>query len=145
QRLPLDERFPEWGESPYFRVTLSAAATVHDVLSHLYVLLPVLDDRKHYYIGDAEVAKLMRHGEGWLKDHPERQFIAQRYLQRRRSLVEQALQHLLVEEQAEVEAQETASERAAEAEKALERPLTLHTQRILAVAARLNAAGAKRV
>lgn len=49
-RVPLDEKFPEWGESPYFRLTLSALVTVHDALSHLYLLLPVLDDEKHYYI-----------------------------------------------------------------------------------------------
>ena len=49
--------------------------TVHDLLTHLYVLLPVLDEEKHYYIGDAEVDKLLRHGEGWLDGHPERNLI----------------------------------------------------------------------
>jgi 3' terminal RNA ribose 2'-O-methyltransferase Hen1 len=42
--IPLDEKFPEWGESPYFRLIIAGTATVHDVLSHLYVLLPVLDE-----------------------------------------------------------------------------------------------------
>ena len=65
-QLPLDEKLPEWGESRYFRLTLTANATVHDALSHLYVLLPVLDEEKHYFVGDAEVEKLLRHGEGWL-------------------------------------------------------------------------------
>src|SRR5258708_40341815 len=60
--VPLDENFPEWGESPYFRLTLTAQTTVHDALSHLYVLLPVLDEAKHYYVGDAEVDKLLCHG-----------------------------------------------------------------------------------
>jgi 3' terminal RNA ribose 2'-O-methyltransferase Hen1 len=69
-QLPLDEKFPEWGESRYFRVTLTATATVHDALSHLYVLLPALDEEKHYYVGDAEVDKLLRHGEGWLSKTP---------------------------------------------------------------------------
>ena len=73
-QLPLDEKFPEWGESRYFRVTLTATATVHDALSHLYVLLPALDEEKHYYVGDAEVDKLLRHGEGGLSKHPEREF-----------------------------------------------------------------------
>ena len=79
----LDNSFPEWGESPYFRLNLRARTTVHDALSHLYVLLPVLDEEKHYYVRDAEVDKL-RHGEGWLSKHPERQLIA-RYLKRRSS------------------------------------------------------------
>jgi 3' terminal RNA ribose 2'-O-methyltransferase Hen1 len=78
--LMLDEEIPEWGESNYFRLTLKGLLTVHDALSHLYVLLPVLDDQKHYFIEDAEVDKLLRHGEGWLSSHPARALIVQRYL-----------------------------------------------------------------
>src|SRR5260370_1433675 len=133
--IPLDEKFPEWGESRYFRLALEARATVHDALSHLYVLLPVLDDEKHYYVGDAEVDKLLRHGEGWLGKHPERQLIAQRYLKRQSSLVDQALAQLLDEESAAVEAVESRTEQAALAEKDLERPMTLHTQPLNPVAA----------
>lgn len=144
-QLPLDEAFPEWGESPYFRLTLSAATTVHNLLSHLYVLLPVLDDDKHYFVGDAEVDKLLRHGEGWLSSHPERQLIVSRYLKRRPSLMEQAFTRLLHEESAAVEAEEARSAKAVEAEKDLERPLTLHTQRLKAVAARLKETGAKSI
>jgi 3' terminal RNA ribose 2'-O-methyltransferase Hen1 len=55
--IPLDENFPEWGESDYFRLTLTATVTVHDLLSHIYVLFPVLDDQKHYFVGDDEVEK----------------------------------------------------------------------------------------
>src|SRR5580700_3437309 len=106
-QLPLDEKFPEWGESHYFRLTLTATATVHDALSHLYVLLPALDEEKHYYVGDAEVDKLLRHGEGWLGKHPDRQLIIQRYLKRRSSLVDQAMARLLDEENAAVEAVES--------------------------------------
>ena len=66
-RHPLDERFPEWGESRYFTVTLARdGAGCSDLLTHLYVLVPVLDDQKHYWVGDDEVEKLLRHGEGWL-------------------------------------------------------------------------------
>jgi 3' terminal RNA ribose 2'-O-methyltransferase Hen1 len=143
--LPLDEKFPEWGESRYFRLTLRAMMTVHDALSHLYVLLPVVDEEKHYYIGDAEVDKLLRHGEGWLVHHPERQFIVQRYLKRRSSLVEQAMIRLLDEEKASVEAVESKTEESANAEKDLERPMTLHTQRLNLVATRLRELGAKTV
>jgi len=143
--IPSDEKFPEWGESPYYRVTLEARATVHDALSHLYVLLPVLDEEKHYYIGDAEVEKLLRHGEGWLSKHPERHLIVQRYLKRKRSLVDEAMTRLLDEENAAVEAVESNTEQAALVEKDLERPMTLHTQRLNQVAARLKALNAKSV
>ncbi|HLK66017.1 MAG TPA: 3' terminal RNA ribose 2'-O-methyltransferase Hen1 [Bryobacteraceae bacterium] len=143
--IPLDDRFPEWGASPYFRVQLSASVTVHDALSHLYVLLPVLDDQKHYYIGEAEVDKLLRHGEGWLGKHPEQRLIVQRYLKRRSSLIDQAIARLLDEENAGVEAGESKTERAALEEKDLERPMTLHTQRLSLVADKLKALEAKTV
>ena len=55
-----------------------------ELLTHLYVLLPVLDDDKHYWVGDDEVDKLVRHGEGWLAGHPEREVIASRYLKHKR-------------------------------------------------------------
>jgi 3' terminal RNA ribose 2'-O-methyltransferase Hen1 len=145
EQLPLDEQFPEWGESRYFRLTLETRATAHDVLSHLYVLLPVLDDEKHYYIGDAEVEKLLRHGEGWLGRHPEKQLIVSRYLKRKPSLMDQAFARLLDEEGAAVEAAESGSEKAALAEKDLERPMTLHTQRLNLVAAKLKECGARTV
>src|SRR6516164_8319647 len=79
-RHPLDERFPQWGESPYFSVTIRATATLADLLTHLYVLIPVFDPRKHYYVGEDEVEKLLAKGAGWLAGHPEREEIARRYL-----------------------------------------------------------------
>jgi 3' terminal RNA ribose 2'-O-methyltransferase Hen1 len=78
-RHPLDTKFPEWGESPYFTVTLKATVRLSDLLTHLYVLIPVLDDDKHYWVGDAEVEKLLRHGEGWLRGHSERELITNRF------------------------------------------------------------------
>jgi 3' terminal RNA ribose 2'-O-methyltransferase Hen1 len=75
-RHPLDEQFPEWGESPYWQVKLSATKKLRDVLQHLYVLLPVLDDDKHYWVGKDEVDKLLRRGEGWLSGHQEREELA---------------------------------------------------------------------
>lgn len=143
--LVLDEMFPEWGESPYYRLELAITAAVHDALSHLYVLLPVLDDYKHYYVGDAEVEKLLRHGEGWLREHPERQTIVSRYLKRRVSLMDQAFARLLNDDNEDVEASETKTDQAQTAEKDLERPLTLHTQRLNLVATRLKEVGAKSV
>ncbi|MBX3733968.1 MAG: 3' terminal RNA ribose 2'-O-methyltransferase Hen1 [Verrucomicrobiae bacterium] len=93
-RLPLDAQFPEWGEGALHRVTLAATLPLHRLLSHLYVLVPVLDNDKHYWVGDDEVAKLLRHGEGWLAAHPARDLIARRYLKHRRGLVDDALEQL---------------------------------------------------
>src|SRR5687768_14886493 len=70
QRQVLDEKFPEWADSPYFTLTLSGSIPLHRLLTHLYVLIPVLDNDKHYWVGDDEVQKLLRHGEGWLNTHP---------------------------------------------------------------------------
>jgi 3' terminal RNA ribose 2'-O-methyltransferase Hen1 len=97
RRLPLDEKFPGWGQSPYYRVELEARLPLHQLLSHLYVLVPVLDNDKHYWVGDDEVEKLLRHGEGWLAAHPEREAITRRYLKRQRSLVDDALAQLVDE------------------------------------------------
>ena len=68
--------FSEWGASPYFSVCLTAEARLRELLAHLYVLLPVLDDDKHYWVGDDEVDKLLRFGEGWLNSHPQRELIS---------------------------------------------------------------------
>lgn len=88
-RIPLDPDYPEWGDSRYSDVTLTGTVRLADALRQLYVLLPVLDDAKHYWVGDDEVAKLERAGEGWLADHPERGLIARRYLAHQRSLLTQ--------------------------------------------------------
>jgi 3' terminal RNA ribose 2'-O-methyltransferase Hen1 len=136
--IPLDENFPEWGTGHCFRLSLSAQTTVHNLLTHLYVLLPVLDEKKHYYIAEAEVEKLLRHGEGWLASHPERNLIVSQYLKRRRSLTDQAFAQLLDQEVSEVETTEATTETAARAEKDLERPMTLHTRRLNFVAATLK-------
>src|SRR5215471_7998511 len=76
----LDEKFPEWGESPYYTVEIAKDVTLQDLLTYLYVLIPVLDADKHYWVGKDEVDKLLRHGEGWLQSHPEREAIVSRYL-----------------------------------------------------------------
>ena len=146
EALALDPQFPEWGMSQYCTVVLRCRATVHDALSHLYVLLPVLDEQKHYYIADDEVDKLLRHGEGWLAAHPEKEYIAERYLKRYRSLVQAAMQQLLAsEESADVEAIEESREAAAEQEAELEKPMHLHMQRLDTVAVTLGNLGVRRV
>src|SRR5262249_54768606 len=94
----LDEARPEWGASRYFTVTLRGTMRLADLLTHLYVLVPVLDDDKHYWVGHDEVEKLLRHGVGWLEKHSEREAIARRYLAHQRSLARAALERLVLEE-----------------------------------------------
>ncbi|MFE3452110.1 3' terminal RNA ribose 2'-O-methyltransferase Hen1 [Nonomuraea sp. NPDC059194] len=94
QAVPLDEAFPEWGDSRYVRLRLRGRLRLADALNHLYVLLPVLDDGKHYWIAPDEVDKLIRAGEGWLAPHPERTLITRRYLGRRRALERTAFARL---------------------------------------------------
>lgn len=76
---------------------LEASLPLPVALSHLYVLIPVLDNDKHYWVGDNEVAKLLRRGEGWLSTHPARDLIARRYLKHRHSLVSDALSQLVAD------------------------------------------------
>jgi len=89
-RLPLDARFPDWGDANLYRVTLTGAQTTQALLSHLYVLLPVLDNAKHYYVDTQEAEKLLAHGGAWLAAHPERDLITRRYLRYKRPLIQQA-------------------------------------------------------
>lgn len=90
ERIPLDPAYPSWGDSRFSAVTLTGEVRLAEALRQLYVLLPVLDDAKHYWVGDDEVAKLERAGEGWLAQHPERDLITRRYLVHQRSLLAQA-------------------------------------------------------
>lgn len=138
ERHPLDPNFPEWGDSRYYTVTLEHTLTLSELLSHLYVLIPVLDDEKHYYVGDAEVEKLLRHGEGWLSAHPEKETITRRYLKYQRSLQRQALERLIDDVPAD---DDTAD---AEEEK-IERPMNLHQQRLTTVLSILKSSRAETV
>lgn len=140
QGHPLDEAFAEWGASCYFNVRLCGRHRLSDLLGHLYVLIPVLDNDKHYWVGDDEVKKLLRHGEGWLKAHPERELIALRYLKHRRSLAREALAQLT-----EGEDLDEAAETHANEEADLEGRLSLNEQRMGAVVAVLKQSGAKRI
>jgi 3' terminal RNA ribose 2'-O-methyltransferase Hen1 len=142
-RSPLDERFPEWGDSPYFSVTIRKTTTLVDLLTHLYVLIPVFDNRKHYWVGDDEMEKLLAKGEGWLADHPEKEEITRRYLKFQPSLYRMALARLVQEE--EPEEGEENDQPKEKAEKILEKPISLNEQRLGAVLASLRASGAKRV
>ncbi|WP_431881090.1 3' terminal RNA ribose 2'-O-methyltransferase Hen1 [Micromonospora chalcea] len=92
--IPLDETYPEWGDSRYVDLTLTGTLRLADALNHLYVLLPVLDDAKHYWVAPDEVDKLLRAGAGWLAGHPERALITRRYLAHRRALAGVAMARL---------------------------------------------------
>jgi len=143
EELQLDEKFPEWGESAYVSLELSATVTLQTLLTHLYVLIPVLDNEKHYWVGDDEVEKLLKRGEGWLAQHQEKDLIVSRYLKRQRGLTRDALARL-VEEEAQPE-EEQQAQTGDEAEHKVERPLGLHEQRIGTVLSVLRGVGAKRV
>lgn len=142
ERHALDEAFPEWGQSKYYSLTLRAVTTVHDILTHAYVLIPVLDNEKHYWVGEDEVNKLLRHGEGWLSAHPHRDYIVDRYLQRKRRLTRLALERLTEDEDLDPDA---AEETHAREEEAVERPLSLNERRIGSVMSVLKKASARRI
>lgn len=138
-RHPLDERFPEWGDGAYHTVWLSASMRLSQLLTHLYVLIPVLDADKHYWVGEAEVEKLLRKGEGWLPKHPDRELIVERYLLRRRTLTRAALERLVEDDVLPEENDGGTHETVAE------EPLRLWQQRIDVVLGALRDAGAKSV
>lgn len=100
-RSPLDERFPEWGDSPYFSVKLRKTTPLAELLTHLYVLIPVFDNRKHYWVAEDEMEKLLAKSEGWFAEHPEKEEITRRYLKFQPSLFRQALSRLVQEEEPE--------------------------------------------
>lgn len=142
KKYPLDEKFPDWGDSPYFAVTLEGKVCLHQLLSHLYVLIPVLDNDKHYWVGDDEVAKLLRHGGEWLAQHPEKEIITARYLKHRRSLINDALAQLMEDEDPSVEeVQEVQTQEEAQ----VEEKISLNEQRLGSVLAALKNSGARRV
>jgi 3' terminal RNA ribose 2'-O-methyltransferase Hen1 len=142
RRHPLDEKFLEWGEGPYYTVILKGHVPLQNLLTHLYVLIPVLDAEKHYWVGQDEVEKLLRHGEGWLATHPEKDAIVFRYLKHQGRLAREALARLTDEDNTDPDAVE---EEHARQETEVEEKLQLNVQRIGAVMAVLKASGAKRV
>lgn len=139
----LDQRFLAWGQSNYYSVTLRGTIRLSELLTHLYVLVPVLDAKKHYYFGADEIEKLLHRGEGWLARHPERELITGRYLRRWR-LIRAALDRLLADEEPSEEIETAAPEEPNEEPEAEPR-VSLHAQRLGAAVAALKQAGAARV
>jgi 3' terminal RNA ribose 2'-O-methyltransferase Hen1 len=144
-RHPLDPQFPEWGDGPYHTVELQKTTTLQDLLVHLYVLVPVLDGKKHYFVGEAEVENLLRKGEGWLAAHPEKEGIALRYLRSKPSLARMALARLADEAGETTEAAETEEAPGSSDEVMPQREASLNDQRLGSVLAALRGCGAKRV
>ncbi len=143
ESIALDEAFPSWGASGYVRLTLEGRVRLRDLLTHLAVLIPVLDGNKHYYIGEDEVQKLLARGEGWLRDHPERELITRRYLKRVGNLARLALARLTAMDD-EPDEDESASLAGAR-EVALEKPLSLNEARLEKVVDTIASLGARRV
>jgi len=133
RRLPLDPRFPTWGGSAYFHVKLHITTTLQAALGHLYVLIPVLDDQKHYWVGEDEVDKLLKRGESWLGTHPQADLIVRRYLKHQRSLAGLALDRLMDDDLSEGAAPADVA-RGDEREQGLERTISLNERRLAAVA-----------
>ncbi|MYK17335.1 3' terminal RNA ribose 2'-O-methyltransferase Hen1 [Candidatus Poribacteria bacterium] len=140
ERHILDAEFPDWGESRYFTVTLQNTCRLSELLTHLYVLIPVLDDEKHYWVDEAEIEKLLKHGENWLAVHPEHESIVGRYLKHLRPLTNQALAQLC-----DTDLQQTDEALQAEEETQAEAEISLNEIRLQRVAEALKQCGAKRV
>jgi 3' terminal RNA ribose 2'-O-methyltransferase Hen1 len=156
QPLPLDPQFPGWGDSPYLSLRISARLRLRDLLHHLFVLLPVLDDDKHYWVGADEVAKLLRRGGEWLAGHPDRDLIARRYLRHDQRLTRDALARLFEDEAGDPDRRDLQSDAD---EESVERgagagaggragaggEYSLHERRLAAVLSVITASGARSV
>jgi len=134
----LDSMFPEWGQSKYFTLKLNANLKLKELLSHLYVLIPVLDNEKHYWVSQHEVEKLLQKGEGWLKSHPEKEQIITRYLRNVAGLAKNALARLMDDEPVIISDQENENQLDVVKEK-------LHDRRLKNALDELISAGAKTV
>lgn len=135
-RHQLDTKFPEWGDSKYYTLQLRHTVTTQQLLSHLYVLIPALDNDKHYFVSENEIEKLLQKGEGWLQEHPEKEQIVRRYLINLGSLTRRGLERL-----GESDTTDTPVIRA----EAQQRRETLHDRRLKMVAQKLVESGAERV
>ena len=137
--IVLDTEHPEWGDSRYLRLTLRGQVRLRDLLRHLYVLLPVMDDDKHYWVERAEIDKLLAKGDEWLASHPSKDLITRRFLRHRIPLMREALARL---EEDAPDAQETEPDKN---EDQLERGISLADQRIGTIMSVLRSANAHTV
>jgi len=133
----------EWGDSPYLGLRLTGQARLADALNHLYVLLPVLDDAKHYWVSTEEVDKLIRAGGGWLAGHPEKELITRRYLSHRKTLTRSALARLAEADDTDPDELDNAVPPSEDQDEDTAKPLAV--QRREAILAVLRETGARRV
>lgn len=145
KRFTLDDKFPEWGDSKYFSLKLTHNITTKELLSHLYVLIPALDNDKHYFVSEDEIEKLLQKGEGWLKDHPAREQIISRYLINLHSLSRRAIERLSEGDEIGITEDELTEKSEAEKSETEKRRETLHDKRLRMVADKLVESGAERV
>jgi len=134
----LDDKFTNWGDSKYFTLKLNHTITLQELLSHLYVMIPALDNDKHYYVSQNEIEKLLEKGKGWLSEHPEKEQITKRYLFNLHSLSRQALERLNDDDESEQIKEEAASEN-------IKKKETLHQQRLKLVLEKVKESGANSV
>ena len=140
--LPLDPQFPEWGASRYLALRIAATVRLRNLLEHLFVLLPVLDDDKHYWVGADEVGKLLRRGGEWLAAHPEHDLITRRYLRHDQRLTRAALAALFADDAADPDRSDQEQDAG---EESVERQVSLHERRLTAVLGVITASGARSV
>lgn len=138
----LDEQFESWGESHFYEVKLKNRILLSQLLSHLYVLIPVFDNQKHYFVGRDEYDKLLAKGASWLANHPEQEAIVRRYLKFQPSLARQAIEQL--NEQSSLE-DEPEKEAAANSEAVVEKKIGLHAQRLDLVCQKITESGTNSV
>lgn len=142
KRTVLDEKFPDWGTSPYIDLTISGTVKLSELLNHIYVLIPVFDRQKHYYISKDEIQKLLDHGEGWLGKHPYKEKITQRYFKQKKEYARKALDLLRAQDEEESE-ENTSDDTETEEEKEAKTPL--NTLRLEAVKQAVLNSGASSV
>jgi 3' terminal RNA ribose 2'-O-methyltransferase Hen1 len=142
-RVDVDAAGPDAGtvSKLYARVKLTGVARLSVALNHLYVLIPILDNAKHYWVSEAEIDKLLKRGEGWLDQHPAKELIVRRYLRHQGVLARAALERLAPETQEEA----IEPEARGAPEDGLEAPIRLNDERMTAVVEALRATGAKTI
>lgn len=138
----LDEKFTIWGNSNYFTLQLKNTLTLKEVLSHLYLLLPILDGEKHYWLSKHEVDKLMEKGEGWLANHPEMKLITKRYLRNLKELTKIAFLQLAENQEDESLNEELEQELQTEEQQNIRQArFSLHQLRLTSVVEKLKELG----
>lgn len=130
----LDEQFPEWGDSSYIDLTITGKVRLSELLNHIYVLIPVFDKQKHYWVTKDDIDKLFDHGKDWIMDHPQRKRIVNRYFAKQKRLAHSALDRLAeMEAEEEEDITEEDIEETVEEMTNRERRLSLNTRRLEAV------------